>query len=275
VRAVTPWNATRFALKHTIAAATVIAGMVVCAAVSFVVGVLMIAARDGDTTTFPSTILFGLLTAVASVVLVLMPITSATELLCQRARLRLWWQIPLSLAMLAAVGAGLAAVSITSGATLPTSVRIASLVSAALVIPLAVYWWALQSTDWVLRTSGDFASRMSPSRFGALSTRPELMSGGRPVPVRAHFLVRDHVCFTSGSNPALVIVGDVVDGGVRGGMRVFASLNSTELSATIVSVDSVGRGRAGSHVGLLLTLNAYEQEQWKAAAVKGQVVKIA
>jgi hypothetical protein len=116
---------------------------------------------------------------------------------------------------------------------------------------------------------------MSPSRFGALSTRPELISGGRPVAVRAHFLVRDHVCFTSGSTPALVIVGDIVDGDVRGGMRVFASLNSTELSATIVSVDAVDRGGARSQVGLLLTLNAYEQEQWKAAAVEGQVVKIA
>ena len=275
MRAVTPWNATRFALKHAVAAAIVIAGMMVCAAVAFVVGVVMISARDGDVTTLPSTILFGLLAAVASVVLVLMPITSATELLCQRARLHLWWQIPLSLALLAAVGAGLAVVSMTSGAPLATAVRVASIASASLVVPLAVYWWALQSTDWALRTSGDFASRMSPSRFGALSTMPELISRGRPVAVRAHFLVRDHVCFTSGSDPALVIVGDVVDGGIRGGMRVFANLNSTELSATIVSVDPVDPGGSGSHVGLLLTLNAYEQEQWKAAAVKGQVVKIA
>jgi len=37
----------------------------------------------------------------------------------------------------------------------------------------------------------------------------------------------------------------------------------------------VDREGSGSHVGLLLTLNSYEQEQWKAAAVKGQIVKIA
>jgi hypothetical protein len=269
------WNATRFALKHAMASIAVMAGMAAVATVSFLVGVMMISGRNEDSSTLHSTLLFGLLGGWASVVIVLAPITAATELLCERSRLRIWWQIPISVFLLSAVGLGLAFVNVAStGASFDTSLKTAVLATAALLVPLGVYWWAAQSADWLLRSGGHLASRMWPTRFAALARQPELVVSGRSVRIVAQFRVRDHVSFTVGRDPVLVLVGNTVDGTVRGGMRVFASRGTTRLSATITSVEQVD-GSAASGTRLLLAPDEHELDLWKSAAAEGQVVQVA
>jgi hypothetical protein len=275
----TSWRAARFALKHTIAAGVVIAGMAVCAAVAFIVGVVMLAAHD-SATTFPSSVPFALVAGVMSVVLVLAPITIASELFCERARLRLWWQIPLSFVLLCGVGAGLAAVAMSAGATSTAAARAAGIATASLMIPLGVYWWALQSADWLLRTGGHVASVAWPSRFAALSRTREVTLDGRTMPVTAHFRVRSHFTFGEGAGAragAFVLIGDIADGDIRNGMRVVADTPTAPLVATITSVEYVDNAsERDSHVGLMLTsLSETEVDRWKAAAWDGKIVQIA
>ncbi len=275
----TSWRAARFAIKHTIAAGVVIAGMAVCAAIAFVVGVVVLAARD-SATTFPSSVLFALVAGVMSVVLVLTPLTIATELFCERARLRLWWQIPISFGMLCAVGAGLAVVDVNAGATWAAAARVAGIATASLVIPMTVYWWALQSADWLLRTGGHVASVVWPSRCAALSRTGEVALDGRSMPVAALFRVHSHFTFGDGSGAragAFVLIGDIADGTIRSGMRVVADAAATPLVATITSVEYVDKvSQRESHVGLMLTsLSESEVDRWKAAASDGKIVKIA
>jgi hypothetical protein len=272
----TSWRTARFAIKHTIAAGVVIAGMAVAGALAFVVGVVMLAARDSSTT-FPSSVLFALVAGVMSVVLVLAPITIATELFCERARLRLWWQIPISFGMLCAVGAGLAAVDVNAGATVTTAARVAGIATASLVIPMAVYWWALQSADWLLRNGGHVASVVWPSRFAALSRTSEVTLDGRTMAVSAHFRVRSHFTFGAGARDgAFVLVGNIADGTVRRGMRVVAEGQATPLIGTISSIEDVRTVDTDANVGLMLTaLSDVDLERWKAAACDGKIVKIA
>jgi hypothetical protein len=273
VPAVTSWTTTRFAIKHVIAAALVAAGMAVCAAVSFVVGIMMMAARGTSAAGFPSTVLLTFLAGIASVVLVLAPVTMAAERLTRRARLHVRWQIPIALALLGVVGLGLTWISGVSGVAPEAAARSSSIVTAALLIPLAAYWLVLQSADWLLRRAGHKASRLWPARFAALSEQRELTISGRPIRVAGRIHIRDHVTFVAGQNPVIVIVGDAVEGVVRGGMRVFAVRGTTALSATITSVERIDE--SASAVRLIVCPNEQDLALWKSAALEGQVLQIA
>lgn len=270
MRSMASWRATRFAIKHTIAAGIVMAGMALCAAIAFVAGVVLSAARDSATT--PSPVPFAFVAGIMSVVFVLAPLTMATEWICERARLRLWWQIPISLILLGAVGIGLTAVAVGTGAALTAAARMAGIATAALLIPLAVYWWSLQSADWLLRTGGHVASVVWPSKFSGLAAR-DLTVAGHAVAVAARFRIRDRVAFTVGRDPVLVIVGDAVDGTVRNGMQAFAIRGTTALTATITSVEIIDPDSA--RMRLLLAPRDQELELWRAAASEGEVLKIA
>jgi hypothetical protein len=264
------WRATRLAITHTIAAGIVMAGMAVCAVLAFVANVVVSAARDSATS--PSPVPFLFVAGIMSVVFVLAPITIATEWVARRARLRLWWQIPISIVLLGAFGLGLAALAVSTGAPAAAAPRTAGIATAALVIPLAVYWWALQSAAWLLRAGGLAASRIWPAKFAALGA-PDLTIAGRVVEVSARFRIRDRVAFTVGRDPVLVIVGDTVDGTVRDGMQAIATRGATSLTATITSVEIIDPESA--RMRLLLAPHDHELELWRAVASEGEVLKIA
>lgn len=270
MRSIASWRATRLAITHTIAAGITMAGMAACAILAFVANVAVSAARDSAAA--PSAVGFAFVAGIMSVVFVLAPLTIATEWLAQRARLRLWWQIPMSLVLLGAVGIGLAALAISTGAPAAAAAQTAGIATAALVIPLAVYWWALQAADWLLRAGGHAASRVWPSRFSALGAA-DLTIAGRVVEVSARFRIRDRVAFTVGRDPVLVIVGDTVDGTVRDGMQAIATRGTTSLTATITSVEIIDPDSA--RMRLLLAPHDQELELWSAVASEGEVLKIA
>jgi hypothetical protein len=186
-----------------------------------------------------------------------------------------WWQIPISLAMLLLVGSGLAAVGVGSGQVLPAASQTAAIATAALVIPLAMYWWALQSADWLLRAGGQMASRMSPRRFASLANST-LTHGGRSVEVRAQFRLRQHFGFAAGTRTNLVLVGDIESGVIQKGMLVFAGTRSP-LTATIASVEYVDNTTpARSHVGLMLApMSDDDLSRWQDVATEGAILRIA
>jgi hypothetical protein len=140
---------------------------------------------------------------------------------------------------------------------------------------LLVYWWSLQSIDWLLRTTVRAAGRLWPSRFAALARAQEEPSGLLMPRSRARFRIKEHFTFADGAAPVLVITGDVLDGVVRNGMHACATVGARHLSARIQSVqhaDSIGD--RPFKVGLLLPLDEQELGTWRAAAVEGAVLRI-
>jgi hypothetical protein len=139
---------------------------------------------------------------------------------------------------------------------------------------LVVYWWVLQSTDWLLRAGVRAAGWLLPARFGALARAQEsaTLLASRS---RARFQVQEHFTFEDGATSVLVLSGSVIEGDVRSGMRACTTVNARELSARIQSVESSGWiGDRPSRVGLLLPLNQVEMRVWQAAAREGSVVRI-
>jgi hypothetical protein len=140
-------GAARFAVKHAVASAVVIAGIVAFTAASFLaLFAWAVAAGEplGGPMAFPFMVLLAL-AASAVVVAILLLTTALAEWICARCRWGLFAQIP----------AGTAILGI---ALLPAAFLLfdASLLAAAgmwaLLLPaLGVYWWSMQSVDWLLR----------------------------------------------------------------------------------------------------------------------------
>jgi hypothetical protein len=273
----TQWNSTRFVLKHTAAAAIVIAGTTLFAVVSSLLLFLRAVAGGGDSlpVEFPVLVLGGAAAATVSVAAVLMPATILAERASQRLGLRIWWQIPISAAI--ALGLALTGGLLYAGVAnqpVSASLAIAAAAGGALLVPLGVYWWALQSADWVLRKGGRVLARIWPSRFrGLATTEPPIQV--RSVRRLARFRVKEQFLVDVGSGPMLVVSGDVLEGDVRSGMRACANVDRREVSARIHSVEYVGHSISeASNVGLLLPVSELDLNLWQSAARSGAELKI-
>ena len=123
----------RFALKHAVAAAVVTAAITAFSAAASIVA------------------------SVVSVWVVLLPITALTEWVCVARQTRLAWQIPISTV---AMGSWLlilsAAVAAMRGALIDASATFAGILFLVLLIPLGLYWWTMQSTDWIARKTASW-----------------------------------------------------------------------------------------------------------------------
>jgi hypothetical protein len=213
---------------------------------------------------------------VASVPLVLLPATVLAAAICTRAGLRVWWQVPAGAAIIlagATVVALLSAVTGVSSASAPSAVGGAAITTAVLLLPLGVYWCALQSTDWLLSTAARWLGTLWPSRFGSLARPVET-----PARLRrgaARFRVREHFTYAEGLSTMVVISGEVVDGTVRHGMRACAAAGSRTLTATIQSIEPVESLRCDPPcIGLLLAVHESDLGTWKATAREGAVIGI-
>ena len=153
----TGWSAVHFLSKHAVAGAVVVGGSVLLTIAAFVA--LLIAAAVfqepmGSPATLPLIVLIVFVAALASVLLVLLPTTAATEWLCDTRQIHIALQIPIAALLL--VGYVLA-VTITIAMLRRTAIadatRIALGISAALFLPLVVYWLALRSTGWLIRVA--------------------------------------------------------------------------------------------------------------------------
>lgn len=274
----TRWNATRFVLKHLAASAVVVTGSGALAAASWLATYLWTAMTNGGSepsVTFASAVTGALGAGIISAALVFLPATALAEVIAARTRLGIWRQLPIAALTVAgtALGAGAVAV-LTNQPVLVPALGVALTATAWLLAGVVVYWWVLQSTDWLLRAGVRAAGWLLPSRFGALARAQE--SGIFLVPrSRARFRVKEHFTFEDGATSVLVLSGSVIEGEVRSGMRVCTTVNARELSARIQSVESSGLiGDQPSQVGLLLPLNDAEMRVWQAAARHGSEVRI-
>ena len=276
--ALSQWNVTRFVVKHLAASAVVVAGSGALASISWLATYLWTAMTNSGgepSVTFAAAVIGALGSATVSAALVFLPSTALAEVIAARARLGVWRQLPI--AILTAIAIGIGATVFTAVTNPPASGLTLSLATTAtlwLLAGVVVYWWVLQSTDWLLRAGVRAAGWLLPARFGALARAQEsgtfLMSRSR-----ARFRVKEHFTFEDGATSVLVLSGSVIEGDVRSGMRACTTVNARELSARIQSVESSGLiGDRPSQVGLLLPLNEAEMRVWQAAAREGSVVRI-
>lgn len=274
----TRWNATRFVLKHLAASAVVVTGSGALSAASWLVTYVWTAMTNSGSepaVTFASAVTGAFGAGIISAALVFLPATTLAEMIAARSRLGLWRQLQVAALTVVGIGIGsaLLAVLTTQSASAP-ALRLGITTTAWLLGGVVVYWWVLQSTDWLLRAGVRAAGWLLPSRFGALARAQESAALLTPRS-RARFRVKEDFTFEDGATSVLVLSGDVIEGEVRSGMRACTTVDGREVSARIQSVESSGLiGDRPSQVGLLLPLNEAEMRVWQAAARQGSEVRI-
>ena len=145
----------RFALKHAVATAVVVAGIIGFTAASYFALLLWAALAGrglGGPLALPFMLLGALLASVVAVLFILLPSTALTEWLGVKFRLRLLLQIPVATGVLIAnVFAGSLLMAQLRNGSFSNALWAAAIVSGLLLIPLGAYWWSLQTADWLLR----------------------------------------------------------------------------------------------------------------------------
>ena len=166
----------RFAVKHVIATAVVVGGVVAFIAASyFALLAWAVLAGDplGGPVAFPFMVLLALIASVVSVGLILMPATALAEWVAVKHQLRRAFQIPIATAL--AGGQLLFAalvISVLRGIPWSSAAAAAGVIFALLLVPLGVYWWSIQSTDWLLR-----AATRWPGKASVAAQNPSLWAG--------------------------------------------------------------------------------------------------
>ena len=148
------WNAVQFAVKHAVAAAVVISGIIALTSVSYFALLVWAAA-------FPFMVLFALFGSVASVLFVLLPATALTEWICVKRRAHLLVQIPIATVLMAVCVLSAALVAATAlESSVHRAASVAAAVFGALLVPLGVYWWSLQSAEWLIHSATRLLAHM-------------------------------------------------------------------------------------------------------------------
>jgi hypothetical protein len=148
------WNAVQFAVKHAVAAAVVISGIIALTSVSYFALLVWAAA-------FPFMVLFALFGSVASVLFVLLPATALTEWICVKRRAHLLVQIPIATVLMAVCVLSAALVAATAlESSVHRAASVAAAVFGALLVPLGVYWWSLQSAEWLIHSATRILAHM-------------------------------------------------------------------------------------------------------------------
>ena len=147
----------RFALKHALAAAVAGAAMITVVAVWYIVLVLRAILTDrplDGPLAFPS-IMLSASAAVIGAIAVILLTTAVTDWICGRRGTTVVMQIPVAIAVLAVVVFAIVFVAVPGGTSIATTLSWSVLLTAALLIPLGVYWTCLQSAEWTMR-AGSF-----------------------------------------------------------------------------------------------------------------------
>ena len=144
----------RYVLNHAIAAGVVtIAIAAFAAAVYFaLLGLAMLFGEDlGGPLALPFMVLTAVIGIAASVWLVILPVTALTERICVKRGIRWLWQVPITTA---AMGSWLLVLALAIAAIRDTpmdkAATVAGIVFLALLLPLGLYWWTMQSVDWIV-----------------------------------------------------------------------------------------------------------------------------
>lgn len=168
-------NAMRFAVKHAVATGVVVGGIVAFTAASYfalLAWAVLVGEPLGGPLAFPFMVLFALVASVVSVGLILLPATAVAERISVRRQLRVAFQIPIATA-LAGVFLLFAAlvISVLRGVSWGSAAAAAGVMFALLLVPLGVYWWSMQSADWLLRAA---TRRVRAAKASAAEQNPLL-----------------------------------------------------------------------------------------------------
>jgi hypothetical protein len=145
----------KYAVKHALAAFTMICFTVALTVITYfvlLIWAMLVNAPLGSPVALPFWSLIALVLSTAAAVVVCWPVASICELVCRRLRNR----HPLLQIFLATVFLFVEVVSLGAIYAVIWKQPIArSLVDSAMIglillIPLGVYWWSLQATDWIL-----------------------------------------------------------------------------------------------------------------------------
>ena len=158
------WNAVQFAVKHAVAAAVVISGIIAFTSLSYfalLVWAAIVGGGLGGPLAFPFMVLFALIGSVASVLFVLLPATALTEWICVKRRAHLLVQIPIATVLMAVCVLSAALVAATAlESSVHRAASVAAAVFGALLVPLGVYWWSLQSAEWLIHSATRLLAHM-------------------------------------------------------------------------------------------------------------------
>ena len=160
----------RFAVKHAVATAVVVTGIVSFTAATY--GALLLWAilaglPLGGPLAFPFMVLFALVATVGVVLFVLLPSTVATEWLRHRLQFPLLVEIPMATLLMVALVLGLtSAIAWLSGSFVEGATVAAAIGAGVLLVPLGAYWWALQSTGWVITVATTYSERLRTGHPG-------------------------------------------------------------------------------------------------------------
>jgi hypothetical protein len=96
-------------------------------------------------------VLFALVASTVLALLVLLPTTALTEWICKKRRVHRIVQVPIATLVLAAyVLAGAVGIALLAKSSLGRATTLAGIAIGVLLVPLAAYWWSLQSTEWLI-----------------------------------------------------------------------------------------------------------------------------
>lgn len=147
----------RFALKHAIAASVVIAGIVAVTVASYfalLAWAVLMGQPLGGPLALPGMVLFALIAGIVAVGLVLLPATALAERITERKQVRAVFQIPIATALAGSfVVLTTSVITVARGTPWASAALAAGVIFAILLVPLGVYWWSMQSVDWLLRTA--------------------------------------------------------------------------------------------------------------------------
>ena len=153
-------NAVRFAVKHAVATGVVVGGILTFTAASYfalLAWAVLVGEPLGGPLAFPFMGLFALVASVLSAVLIILPATVAAEWISVKRQLSVAIQIPIATALAGVFLLFVAIViSVLGGTSVVSAAGAAGFVFALLLVPLGVYWWAMQSADWLLRSATDW-----------------------------------------------------------------------------------------------------------------------
>jgi hypothetical protein len=154
----------RFIVKHSVAAGAVIVASLVFTAIAYfalLLWAIVAGGGIGSPVALPLMMLLAMAGSVGCVLLILLPVSIASEII--RARVfkgSRFLEIPIAVVLLAVYVVGsIALVCILREWELRAGLVVSSIAAAVLMVPLGLYWWCLQSADWLVGLGMNFWSR--------------------------------------------------------------------------------------------------------------------
>ena len=162
----------RLAVKHAVAATVVGASIIAVTAASYFAlfaWAVMLGEPLGGPLAFPFMIVLAVAASTISIVAVLFPATVLTDWICAGRQIRLPWQIPIAAAVM---GAWLLTLTMIAGAArgdmVGSTAVSTGIVFLLLLVPLGLYWWSMQTADWILGATMRWMGRTRPAPTSSL-----------------------------------------------------------------------------------------------------------